>query len=52
MLTIAALAMVVASCNTNYEKTKSGLTYKIFSGKGNGKTDSQPWYFRRCDQCI
>ena len=38
MLTIAALAMVVASCNTNYEKTKSGLTYKIFSGKGNGKT--------------
>ncbi|MGI8634437.1 MAG: FKBP-type peptidyl-prolyl cis-trans isomerase, partial [Segetibacter sp.] len=36
MLTIAALAMVMASCNTNYEKTKSGLTYKIFKGKGSG----------------
>src|SRR6478672_2800950 len=38
MLTIAAIAMVVASCNTNYEKTKSGLTYKIFGGKESGKT--------------
>lgn len=36
MLTIASLAMVMASCNTNYEKTKSGLTYKIFKGKGSG----------------
>jgi FKBP-type peptidyl-prolyl cis-trans isomerase FkpA len=38
MLTIAALAIVMASCNTNYEKTKSGLTYKIFNGKGSGTT--------------
>lgn len=38
MLAIAALAVIMASCNTNYEKTKSGLTYKIFSGKGSGAT--------------
>lgn len=36
MLAIAGLAIVMASCNTNYEKTASGLTYKIFKGKGNG----------------
>ena len=36
MLAIAALALVMASCNTNYEKTASGLTYKIFKGKGSG----------------
>lgn len=36
MLALAALAVVMASCNTNYEKTKSGLTYKIFKGKGGG----------------
>lgn len=36
MLALAALAVIMASCNTNYEKTKSGLTYKIFKGKGGG----------------
>lgn len=36
MLAIAALAVMMASCNTNYEKTKSGLVYKIFPGKGSG----------------
>lgn len=38
MLAIASLAIVMASCNTNYEKTKSGLSYKIFGGKGSGTT--------------
>ncbi|GEO08918.1 FKBP-type peptidyl-prolyl cis-trans isomerase [Segetibacter aerophilus] len=38
MLALAALAVVMASCNTNYEKTKSGLTYKIIHGKGGGST--------------
>lgn len=37
MLALAALAVIMASCNTNYEKTKSGLTYKIFKGKGTGQ---------------
>src|SRR3954467_12925505 len=37
MLAIAAIAITVASCNTNYEKTPSGLTYKIFKGKGGQK---------------
>ncbi len=36
MLAIAGLALIMASCNTNYEKTKSGLSYKIFKGKGSG----------------
>jgi hypothetical protein len=34
ILAIAALAGITASCNTNYEKTDSGLTYKIFKGDG------------------
>jgi FKBP-type peptidyl-prolyl cis-trans isomerase len=37
MLAVAALAVIMASCNTNYEKTQSGLTYKIIKGKGNQK---------------
>jgi FKBP-type peptidyl-prolyl cis-trans isomerase len=37
MLTIAVLAIIVASCNSNYEKTKSGLAYKIFKGDGKRK---------------
>ena len=36
MLAIAVLAVTIAACNTNYEKTKSGLTYKIFKGKETG----------------
>lgn len=36
MLALAAVAIVMGSCNTNYEKTKSGLAYKIYKGKGNG----------------
>ncbi len=35
ILAFAALVIMITSCNTNYEKTKSGLAYKIF--KGNGK---------------
>ncbi len=38
MLAIAVLAVTMASCNTNYEKTASGLVYKIFKGKGGGVT--------------
>ncbi len=37
MLSIAGLAVIMASCNTNYEKTDSGLTYKIFKGDGKQK---------------
>lgn len=37
MLAIAGLAVIMASCNTNYEKTASGLTYKIFKGDGKQK---------------
>ena len=37
MLAIAGLAAIVASCNTNYEKTASGLAYKIFEGDGKQK---------------
>jgi len=37
MLAIAGLAVIMASCNTNYEKTPSGLTYKIFKGNGGPK---------------
>lgn len=34
ILAFAALVIMITSCNTNYEKTKSGLIYKIFKGKG------------------
>lgn len=34
ILAFAALVITITSCNTNYEKTKSGLIYKIFKGKG------------------
>lgn len=37
MLAIAALAGIMASCNTNYEKTASGLTYRIIKGNGTQK---------------
>ena len=34
--TIAALfALALVACNVNYEKTRSGLAYKIFHGKGD-----------------
>src|SRR3954469_23921984 len=36
MFALAALAVVMASCNTRYEKSKSGLTYKIFKGNDKG----------------
>src|SRR4051812_37649060 len=36
LLAIIGLAFMVASCNVNYEKTPSGLAYKII--KGNNKT--------------
>lgn len=34
VLAIAALAIIISSCNTSYEKTPSGLAYKIFKGDG------------------
>ena len=37
MLAIAALAFIVTSCNTNYEKTASGLAYKIIKGDNKQK---------------
>lgn len=37
ILAFAALVIMITSCNTNYEKTKSGLAYKIFEGKGKQK---------------
>ena len=37
MLAIAGLAIVMASCNTNYQKTASGLSYKIFKGDNKQK---------------
>ncbi|HEX8461897.1 MAG TPA: FKBP-type peptidyl-prolyl cis-trans isomerase [Segetibacter sp.] len=37
MLAIAGLAFIVASCNPNYEKTPSGLTYKIIKGDNKQK---------------
>ena len=37
MLAIAGLAVIMASCNTNYEKTPSGLAYKIIKGDGKQK---------------
>lgn len=37
MLAIAGLAIALASCSTNYEKTPSGLAYKIFKGDGKQK---------------
>ena len=30
----ASAAFALASCGVNYEKTPSGLVYKIFPGKG------------------
>lgn len=37
MLAIAGLALIMGACNTNYEKTASGLTYKIFKGDNKQK---------------
>ena len=37
MFAVAGLAIMMASCSTNYEKTKSGLAYKIIKGKGGAK---------------
>jgi FKBP-type peptidyl-prolyl cis-trans isomerase len=37
MLALAGVALLVASCNTNYEKTASGLAYKIFKGEDKQK---------------
>ena len=34
LVVIAALSFMVACKNVNYKKTKSGLLYKIFPGKG------------------
>lgn len=36
LLMVAAMAMLATSCQVNYEKTKSGLVYKIHHGK-NGE---------------
>ncbi|HEX8331062.1 MAG TPA: FKBP-type peptidyl-prolyl cis-trans isomerase [Segetibacter sp.] len=37
ILSILSLAIIMASCNTKYEKTASGLTYKIVEGDGKQK---------------
>ncbi len=34
---LLAGALLLGSCNTSYEKTKSGLRYKIYEGKGGAK---------------
>jgi len=34
LLSLVALVFLLASCHVNYDKTKSGLVYKIFKGKG------------------
>ncbi len=36
LLCMATMAFLASSCQVNYEKTKSGLPYKIFSGKTTG----------------
>ena len=40
LLSILGVAVLLASCNAKYEKTPSGLAYKII--KGNGKEKLQP----------
>lgn len=37
IITILSLALIVASCNTKYDKTETGLTYKIIGGDGKQK---------------
>ncbi len=37
LLSILCIAVVVASCNTQYDKTPSGLAYKIIKGDGKQK---------------
>jgi len=37
LLSVLCVAMIVASCNTQYDKTPSGLTYKIIKGDASGK---------------
>ena len=37
LLCILCVSVVVASCNSKYDKTPSGLTYKIFEGDGKQK---------------
>ena len=34
LLSLIALMFLLASCHVNFDKTKSGLVYKIFKGKG------------------
>lgn len=40
LLTVAGLALLFSACSVNYEKTKSGIAYKIFKGKGGEKLKS------------
>ena len=40
LITILSLAIIVASCNSKYDKTKTGLAYKIFKGSGGQKLKS------------
>ncbi len=42
--------VVLASCNTSYEKTKSGLRYKIIKGKGGKQL--KPGDFVQYDQIL
>ena len=38
----AVVLLVLMSCNTNYQKSKSGMEYKIFSGKASGYNKNAP----------
>jgi FKBP-type peptidyl-prolyl cis-trans isomerase FkpA len=50
ILAFAALVIMITSCNTNYEKTKSGLAYKIF--KGDGKQKLKPGQFVKINGLV
>lgn len=42
ILAVSAVVLVLMSCNTNYQKSKSGMEYKIFSGKATGYNKNAP----------
>lgn len=42
ILAVSAVVLVLMSCNTNYQKSKSGMEYKIFSGKASGYNKNAP----------
>src|SRR4051794_17387991 len=46
----ACALLVLAACNVNYEKTPSGLAYKIFPGKNGEKL--QPGKFAKFNMTV